>query len=286
MHGGSLTTAGSEATRRNDPATFAASSAPGEERQQRDHPILDTGGDPHFGRLLQSLRLERGVTQLVLAQRVGVSHTTIQRGESDVSERCPWRRPVAIKVYHALNAVLKVRDSDAFSYFDLAGLHEMACGVRPDTASGSKGIEGGVVAGIEGLIRRGVEAAPGVAIQHFVERGLDGLDAAMEIAAEECAKVVPDPATSIFVDRQLQSWGPKSGCTTPAAPERFRFRISAHVYMPMQREYVSVSADGQDLAECVGKFKASVADAMEKASARAEFEAAWNARHARVGGVA
>lgn len=80
----------------------------------------------HFGRLLSKLREDRGLTQTGLADLVSTSLTTIQRGESENAQRCPWRRTMAVKVLAELERKLPLSEADASNYLQLAGLEAMA----------------------------------------------------------------------------------------------------------------------------------------------------------------
>lgn len=80
----------------------------------------------NFGPLMRKLRSERGLTQVELADRVGVSLNTIQRGEHEKAERCPWRRSLAIAVIGELEKRAPLTQADAARYLELAGLEALA----------------------------------------------------------------------------------------------------------------------------------------------------------------
>jgi hypothetical protein len=77
-------------------------------------------GVPHFGETLRRLRTARGLTQSTLAERAGVSLSTVQQGEGQ--ERCTWRRRNVTDVFEALNRVAPVPEADAADYFEAAGM--------------------------------------------------------------------------------------------------------------------------------------------------------------------
>jgi transcriptional regulator with XRE-family HTH domain len=79
---------------------------------------------PHFGRILQDLRKDRGLSQVELGAIAGVSDFTISRGER--SETCPWKSRTALEVLIALNRRLPVPLDRQREYLSAAGLDELA----------------------------------------------------------------------------------------------------------------------------------------------------------------
>lgn len=68
----------------------------------------------HFGKLLKALIADRGLTQLQVAERAGVSEATIQRaGPLAV---CPWRRTVAVDVLGVLQAAAPLTPDEEAAY--------------------------------------------------------------------------------------------------------------------------------------------------------------------------